>query len=97
MVVVKLTLKPFLSTNMGQFVQQELMLSCSFRCDMIHNCRSYDFGHTLLYCISLTWMFNKPTSEGGLLNERSCIAAALGVTKFTNARGMISVTLCCAT
>jgi hypothetical protein len=29
------------------------------------------FGHTLLCYLSLTWMFNKPTSVAGLLNKRS--------------------------
>jgi hypothetical protein len=27
-------------------------------------------------------MFNKPTSEAGLLNKHLCLAGALGVTKF---------------
>ncbi len=36
-------------------------------------------------------------SEAGLLDRNSCLAPALGVTKFTIARVMILVTLCCAT
>jgi len=35
-------------------------------------------------------------SEAGLLSK-SCLAVALGVTKFTNVSGMILVTLGCAT
>jgi hypothetical protein len=36
-------------------------------------------------------MFNKP--EVGLLNKDSCLALALGVTKFIKIRDMILVTL----
>jgi hypothetical protein len=35
--------------------------------------------------------------EDGSLNKRSCLAPALGFSKFITARDMISVTLCCAT
>jgi len=35
--------------------------------------------------------------EAGLLNKSSCFAQGLGVTKFTNMRGMILITLCNAT
>ncbi len=38
------------------------MLSSSFKCDQIYYCQSYDFGHALLCYLSLTLMFNKPTS-----------------------------------
>jgi hypothetical protein len=41
-------------------------------------------------------MFNKPTYEANSLNKSSCLAPALGVTKFINVRDMIWVTLCCA-
>ncbi len=34
-------------------------------------------------------MYNKPTSEAGLLNKSLCLAQALGVTKFINMRDMI--------
>jgi hypothetical protein len=57
----------------------------------------YDFGHTLLCCLSWTWMFNKPTSEAGLSNKSLCLAPALGVTKFIIVTDIILVTLCCAT
>jgi hypothetical protein len=40
-------------------------------------------------------MFNKPTSEVGLLNKSSCLAPALGVTKFPFAKDMILFALCC--
>jgi hypothetical protein len=47
-------------------------------------------------------LFKKPafivySSEAGSLNNRSCLAATLGVTKFTIVTDMILVTLCCAT
>ncbi len=47
-------------------------------------------------------LFNEPAtvsecSEAGLLNECSCLARTLGVTKFTNMRDMFMVTLFCAT
>jgi hypothetical protein len=42
-------------------------------------------------------MFNKPTtaylSEAGLLNKSSCLAAALGVTKFITKIAMVLVKL----
>jgi hypothetical protein len=38
-------------------------------------------------------MFNEPTSEDSLLNKRSCLAHALGVTKFIIILDMILVTL----
>jgi|APCry1669189534_1035231.scaffolds.fasta_scaffold425833_1 hypothetical protein len=42
-------------------------------------------------------MFNKATSEAGLLNKKLHLAAAFGVTEFITAITMILVTLCCAT
>ncbi len=35
-------------SSRGRFVEQKLMLSSNFRCDQIHNCHCYDFGHTLV-------------------------------------------------
>ncbi len=35
--------------------------------------------------------------EAGLLNKSLCLATGLGVTQFTIAKGIISVTLCGAT
>jgi len=49
------------SISRGRFVEQKLMLSSNFRCDQIHNCHWYDLGHTLLWYLSQTQMFNKPT------------------------------------
>ncbi len=46
----------------GQFVEQKLMLSSSFRRDQIYKDERYDFGHTLLCYLSRTFMFNKSTS-----------------------------------
>ncbi len=36
-------------------------------------------------------------TEAGLLNQSSCLARALGITKFIIVKDMILVTLCCAT
>ncbi len=62
----------------GKFVVQKLVLSSSFKCDRIHNSYCYHSGHTLLCCLSETYKFNKQSSEAGLLNKSSCLAAALG-------------------
>jgi hypothetical protein len=40
--------------------------------------------------------FHKPAYEESLLNKSSCLAAALGVTKFVTITLMVLVTLCCA-
>jgi hypothetical protein len=45
----------------------------------------------------MSLLFNELATEAGLLNKRSCLAAALGVTEFMTAITMILVTLCCAT
>ncbi len=42
-------------------------------------------------------IFNKPTSEPGLLNRSSCLARTLGVAKFIVVTYMILVIFCCAT
>ncbi len=42
-------------------------------------------------------LLNKLASEAGLLNIGSCLARALGVTKFINIRDIILVSLCWAT
>ncbi len=39
----------------------------------------------------------RPGAEASLLNEGSCLARALGVTKLINMRVIILVTRCCAT
>jgi hypothetical protein len=39
------------------------MLSCSFKCDQIHDNDWYEFGNTSLCYLSMAWMFNKPTFE----------------------------------
>ncbi len=36
------------SVTRGWFVQQKLMLRCSFRCDQIHNSQYYESGHTIV-------------------------------------------------
>jgi hypothetical protein len=39
-------------------------------------------------------LLNKLASVQGLLNKSSCLASALGVTKITNVRDIVSITLC---
>ncbi len=63
--LLSLCLVKYLNIRLGtwsRFVEQKLVLSSSFRCDRIHNCYRYDFGHTFLCYLSQTWMFKK-TSE----------------------------------
>ncbi len=38
----------------GQFVEQKVMLSCSFRCDQIYCTQYFEFCHSLLCCLSQT-------------------------------------------
>jgi hypothetical protein len=80
----------------GWFAEQKLTLSYSFRCDQILSFACYEFGHTLLCCFSLTWMFNKSHSEAHLLNKSLSFGAALGVTQFIVLVVMNLVTLCCS-
>ncbi len=60
--------------NWGRFVEQKLILSSNFRCYQIHSCQRYDFGHTLLCYLSLTWLFNKPTSGASNFSSNSAVA-----------------------
>ncbi len=55
------------STNCLQFVEQMLLLSSSLRYYQANDSHCHEFGHILLCCLSLIWVFNKPTSELGLL------------------------------
>jgi hypothetical protein len=80
----------------GRFVVQKFMLGCSFECYKIRNNHYYGFGHTLLCCLSQTYMYNKNTLEVGSLNKSSCLAAALDVTKFPTIPITNLVILCCA-
>jgi hypothetical protein len=57
----------FVKTNAGArgpFVKQKLVLTSSFRCDLIHNCHRYDFGHT-----SLCYLSKSYADKVGLLNQ----------------------------
>ncbi len=69
------------SSSWGQFVEQKLELSCSFKGDQICKNVLYELGHTLLFHLSKTWIFNKAAHEASLLNKSSSLAAALEVTK----------------
>ena len=81
---------------MAGSLNKRLMLSSSFRCDQIYKYKIYNFGHTLLCYLSPTEMFNELASgKVDLLNRSSCLAPALGVTKFMIVIDMILVTLCC--
>ncbi len=41
-------------------------------------------------------LYNELSSDVGLLNKSSCLAAALGVTTFVTVLALNLVTLCCA-
>jgi hypothetical protein len=68
MVIIKSDLN--VQENRGRFVEQKLMLSSNFRCYQTRNCHRDELGHILLWHLSRTKMFNKPTSqaEAALLN-----------------------------
>jgi len=40
--------------TIGQFVEQKILLSCSFGCEHFHIEHCYNIGHSLLCCLSLT-------------------------------------------
>ncbi len=61
------------------FVQQKLELSFNFRCDLIRSNCWYEFGHTLLSNLSLTWRSAKlwlrwvcSTSKSELSSTTKC-------------------------
>ena len=80
----------------GLLNKRLIMLSLSFRCDQIYMYEICDFGHTLLCYLSQTQMFDKFSPQANLLNESSCLAPPLGVTKNIIIRHVILVILCCA-
>ncbi len=47
-------------------------------------------------CLTLTFFDTSKVTEASLLNKSSCSAPPVSVTKFTNVRDKILVTLCCA-
>jgi len=47
----------------ASLLKKRLMLSSSFRCDQIYKYEIYNFGHTLLCCLSRTYLFNKLASD----------------------------------
>jgi hypothetical protein len=50
-------------------LNKRLRLSSSFWCDQIYKYEIYNFGHTLLCYLSLTLMFNKPTSVACIIKH----------------------------
>jgi hypothetical protein len=72
-------------------VEQNLMLICSFRCDQDHNNQVYVLGHTLLCCLSPTYVFNKVASVTSLLKKSLILAPALDVVKLI---AIITMTFC---
>jgi hypothetical protein len=48
LVTPKLELSTSFCPICSLFVEQKLMISCSFRCDLVCNNRGYDFGHTFV-------------------------------------------------
>ncbi len=65
-----------------------------FVCLILSRYQFWQFSQNL-ECLVWTWQYKE--SEAGLLNKSSCLAPALGVTKFIIVINMILVTLCCAT
>jgi hypothetical protein len=53
---------------------------------------TYELGHAKASA-KHDLLFNKLTSDAGSLNKSLCLALGFGVTKFTSARYMFSVTL----
>ncbi len=65
-------------------IPQKLKLSCSLRCDQIYINHCYCFGHTLVqhkWPTNQLQLLKSCLPEAGLLNKRSSLAVALGVTK----------------
>jgi hypothetical protein len=77
----------------GCFDKQKLELSCGFRCDQIHNKQCLEFSHTVSLLKS---DLDVQQPVVGLLSKSTCLALALGVTKFMTLLAMNLVTLCCA-
>jgi hypothetical protein len=46
------------------FVKKNVSLAYDLKCDQIHYNDCYEFGHTLLGCLSLTWVLYKLSSGG---------------------------------
>ena len=67
-------------------------------CYILPGCNGSQWTNTLAYWAHM--LVTKKVifcmaAEADLLNKRSCLAPALGVTKFTNVRDILLVTLCC--
>jgi hypothetical protein len=77
----------------GEFVNRKFVLSSTFRYDVIYYSLRYYFGHTLLYFLSLTKMFDKLTYVVSLLITSSYLVPALGVMKFMTDWNSILATL----
>ncbi len=61
-------------------------------------CRDVASGDdTSKHCSPRYWCSGALEAKAGLLNKSSCLAPALGVTKFIIVTDMVLVTLCCAT
>jgi hypothetical protein len=75
----------------GQPVKQNLELTCGFRCDQIHYRHCLEFSHTVSLLKS---DLDFQQIVVGLLSKSTCLALALGVTKFITLLVMNLVTLC---
>jgi hypothetical protein len=66
---------------------------------MLYNFLHLQFTYVCnkLECLSQAGLSIPVYYEAGLLNKSLCLATGLGVTQFTIAKGIISVTLCGAT
>jgi hypothetical protein len=87
--------KPTLGRHTQNSLQQKYLIFDSYQ-DTISSTLNLKCAQLLrAYRQNFKMTFQQP--EVGLLNKSSCLAAALGVTKFIIVKAMNSVTLCCAT
>jgi hypothetical protein len=79
-----------------RFVEQKLTLSSSCRCDQIHNKTnpSINMATLVVPLKSDRLTTSRPMRQRPVLNKRSCLAAAVGVTKFiiTTSINILSLT-----
>ncbi len=74
----------------GRFVEQRLMLSSIFTCDQIYQNERYDL--VSLRCVTYVRLGCSTNPPLVCWIKSSCLASALGVTKFTIIRKIIMVT-----
>jgi len=61
-----------------KFAEEKVVRSCSFRCDQIQNNQPLEYGHTLLFCLSLTLMFNKTNLRNWFVEQKVMLRSRFG-------------------